>query len=90
MFNSFFRNPKALGEDMPTETFRFTREGDKVWDVRYGWGIVSHVKFAPPHGNYHLVAKFPNESGNIERTFWLDGIDIEGKNQTLFLKEMKS
>ena len=73
---------------MATTMFRLSRNGNKVWDVRYGWGTISHVKSKAPHGNYQFVCNFANESGDIERTFWLDGTDVDCKNQTLFKMEM--
>ena len=74
---------------MPTPTFRYTRAGDKVWDIRFGWGVVSDVKAAAPHGNYQLAARFFIKAGSVERIFSLEGVDVECINQTLFEKEMK-
>ena len=73
---------------MATPIFRFARNGDKVWDVRYGWGTILNMKTAPPHGTYQLVAKFLTRTCNVERTFTIEGIDLECENQTLFEKQM--
>ena len=73
---------------MATPMFRFVRKGDKVWDIRYGWGDVLNVKAAAPHGSYQLVAKFHSRSCDVERTFAINGVDLECENQTLFKREM--
>jgi len=38
--------------------FRFAQKGDEVWDIRYGWGKISNMKGAHPHGSYQFVAGF--------------------------------
>jgi hypothetical protein len=74
---------------MAIQMFRFARKGDEVWDLRYGWGKILDVKGAHPHGSYQFVASFSTRSGDIERTFTIEGIDLKCENQTVFKTEMK-
>lgn len=74
---------------MAIQMFRFAHEGDEVWDVRYGWGKFLTVKGAHPHGSYQFAAMFSTQLGDIERTFSIEGIDLQCVYQTAFKTEMK-
>lgn len=74
---------------MAIQMFRFAHEGDEVWDVRYGWGKILTVKGAHPHGSYQFTAMFSTQLGDIERTFSIEGIDLQCVYQTAFKTEMK-
>ncbi len=67
---------------MAIQMFRFAHEGDEVWDVRYGWGKILTVKGAHPHGSYQFAAMFSTQLGDIERTFSIEGIDLQCVYQT--------
>ena len=74
---------------MAIQMFRFAHEGDEVWDVRYGWGKILTVKGAHPHGSYQFAAMFSTQLGDIERTFSIEGIDLQCVYQTALKTEMK-
>jgi hypothetical protein len=74
---------------MAIQMFRFAHEGDEVWDVRYGGGKILTVKGAHPHGSYQFAAMFSTQLGDIERTFSIEGIDLQCVYQTAFKTEMK-
>jgi len=74
---------------MAIQMFRFAQKGDEVWDIRYGWGKISNVKGAHPHGSYQFVAGFSTSLGDIERTFTIEDLDLKCVNQTAFKTEMK-
>lgn len=74
---------------MATPMFRFAKREDRVWDLRYGWGRIIHIKTAAPHGSYQFFASFDTARGIMERTFSIEGIDLECENQTAFTTELK-
>jgi hypothetical protein len=74
---------------MAIPMFRSAQKGDEVWDLRYGWGKILNVKSAHSHGSYQFVANFSTRLGDIERTFTIEGKDLECVNQTVFQSEMK-
>jgi hypothetical protein len=69
---------------MKTTTFEKAKPGDRVWDIRKGWGTVvcNHVD-----GAYPIKVNFDNEPND---TFTLEGKSFKPDlNPTLFWDELK-
>jgi hypothetical protein len=74
---------------MAIQMFRFAHEGDEVRDIRCAWGKILTVKGAHSHGSYQFTDRVSAQLGDIERTFSIEGIDLQCVNQTAFKTEMK-
>ena len=69
---------------MTTPVFRFAQKNDDVWDLNLGWGKIINVKYAAPHGSYQFVAHFDEGPKAINKTYTIEGKDIETGEQTAF------
>ena len=56
------------------------KEGDKVFDIQYGWGIVSRIDF---DANYPIFCRFDND----KQCYSIDGKIISGAIPTLSFTE---
>jgi hypothetical protein len=56
------------------------KEGDKVFDIQYGWGIVKHIDF---DANYPIFCRFDND----KQCYSIDGKIISGAIPTLSFTE---
>jgi hypothetical protein len=64
-------------------TFEKAQVGDKVWSVRYGYGVVASIYSDP---DYPLVVKFERYVNSKSYTFY--GNEYYHELQTLFWKEI--
>lgn len=72
------------GED---KMFSNAKVGDRVWDIRKGWGTVECTDFGP---DYSLRVEFDEFDDGGDETFTIDGKYLfHDKNPTLFWDEVK-
>lgn len=65
--------------------FRNAKVGDRVWDLRFGWGAVTNIEET---AIYPITVLFGNNRG--DRSYTTDGkISIDDINPTLFWGETK-
>jgi hypothetical protein len=72
---------------MSEKLFEDAEVGDKVWDFRYGWGIVQSI-INVENTRYPLRIYF-NSVERITITFNSEGKSDNQSNQTLFWNEFK-
>ena len=72
---------------MTTPMFRFAKKNDDVWDLHLGWGKITTVKYAAPHGSYQFVANFTSKAGSTEKTYTIEGKEIKTGKQTAFTSQ---
>ncbi len=65
--------------------FRDAKVGEKVYDLRYNWGIVEDVV----HTSFPFPVKVYFEKVRIHDSFTYDGKPEKNSNQTLFWDELK-
>jgi hypothetical protein len=71
---------------MKTTTFENAKPGDRVWDIRKGWGIIKELN---PHSTYPITVNF-DLSKNGEFTYNVNGKSfMSDVNQSLFWNELK-
>lgn len=64
-----------------TTTFENAQVGDRVWDVRLGWGVITGIV---QHGRYPLLVQFGNTDNRVG-TFTTEGrFNVEDVGRTLF------
>jgi hypothetical protein len=71
---------------MKTTTFENAKPGDRVWDIRKGWGTIDKLN---PHSTYSIIVNFDlDEHG--EFTYTVKGKSFMSDiNQLLFWNEVK-
>jgi hypothetical protein len=68
--------------------------GDKVWDIRYGWGVVERNAEEVADENCIVKYRFPVrvrfEGGQQRASYTSDGRRVENENRILMFKEIEN
>jgi hypothetical protein len=71
---------------MKTTTFENAKPGDRVWDIRKGWGTIDKLN---PHSTYSIIVNFDLDKQG-EFTYTVKGKSFMSDiNQLLFWNEVK-
>jgi hypothetical protein len=71
---------------MKTTTFENAKPGDRVWDIRKGWGIIKELN---PHSTYPITVNFDLDK-NGGATYTVKGKSfMSDVNQSLFWNKIK-
>ena len=71
---------------MKTTTFENAKPGDRVWDIRKGWGTINKLN---PHDTYSIIVNFDLDKRG-EFTYTVKGKSFMSDiNQSLFWNEVK-
>jgi hypothetical protein len=71
---------------MKTTTFENAKPGDRVWDIRKGWGTIDKLN---PHSTYSIIVNFDLDKQG-EFTYTVKGKSfMSDVNQSLFWDELK-
>jgi hypothetical protein len=71
---------------MKTTTFENAKPGDRVWDIRKGWGTIDKLN---PHSVYSIIVNFDLDKQG-EFTYTVKGKSFMSDiNQSLFWNELK-